>query len=505
MKALFKNTSLSMFTPERQIQLNNSLVVLNDYFDELGLDTSDDYLGNVIMHLVYEDKGKVPDLFSCVDVLWALGNDGVNLRQVMNARGGFLYDFHNESVIHEENRFSPLKLLSDLGLAYIATQVRFIMPEHKSATAKELAHHLLQDSEEIRYEKRIDFLSKLNHYRLGLFAGYIINENPWQDEQLFIRLAQSLPYSSKLSVDDIAGFTSIYHKVIKMLDHDFVKDHANQAIAYNFIQSMVYDQVAGMKLTGCYNQDIIEACEELSDIILDGIDIHDNNRTICHRYMMINACMPFPDLLVMINASNHELSCGMKLTDQKFYYFEKYFVSANVNFLFGSWREPMAKWIDESLTASGFTISFKDACNNPDTNKITIRNLIERENGYPHELDSILDQAYISENLFQTLVLELDLSKASPAVLFKYTLHILNFLEIQPAYLGKFQKFWDNCDKLNGHEWKSILVRHLEDNGSLTPQVCQKLKLNRASLADIKNQTPAIKRALLSEDLGLDF
>lgn len=503
MRALFKNTSLDVFTPERKAELLEGFEVLKRHIAGKGISKSIEFLSDALEFLEYEDKHHCAKLFAKADILWALARDGICIAHALDERGGFLYDFHNDEQRHEENRKNPLMGLTEMGLQYIAIQVNGIAQEYKKQAAKDLLKILIENGEGLKHAHLIKMISAINHFR---FNSFVENDclPEGGDSTLYYQLASSLPLSKKATDQNKNTYLALLGEALQFLNKNYTCIAVEMAVAQDIVQSMVYDYVAAMKLNEMPNADILQVCEFVIDSILTLSPVSEPNSIIFRRYMLINACLPFKDLLQEIGVNNFELSMGMQLPEPDTRGFTREFVSANFNYLYGAKREDYTGALCGILKSYGYSIEFAALCNNKVVTNTTISTMMRRENGYPDGLDQLLQQESISINVLSTLLNEINLKAVTAENLFLLAKHCINsaphsFLE------GRYKRFFQQWDEQCGSKWKSLLIRDLDMTGKLTPELCALVNANGHNLKDIQNPTPAIKRSLLNQDIGLDL
>jgi hypothetical protein len=504
MIALFRNTSLNAFTPERRAQLLEGFDSLQRHIVSSGLSSSIEYLADALHELEYEDKHHCTQLFASADILWALARDGVCIADAIGERGGFLYDFHNDAQLHEENRKQPLMGLAEMGLQYIAIQVDGVSAHHRKQAAQELVKALLEAGQNLKYAHTVKMVSTLNYYRLMLFAEIEFNPNKGDDE-LYYQLSCSLPLSKRTTEQNKKTFLALFDEALLHLNKNYTSIAVEMAIAEDFVQSMVYDQVASMKLNGLTNKEILQTCEFAIDSILALSPVSELNAIIFQRYMMINACLPFQDLLHEIGVNDFELSMGLELPESDTRGFTRQFVGANFNYLYGPRREDFTNALCKMLQSYGYTIDFATLCNNKAVTNTTISTMMKRENGCLVGLSKLLGQKIVPINVLTTLLNELNLSVVTPEILSSLATHCLNSVHDNSFLEGRYKRFFQQWDAQCGVKWKSLLIQRLDVDGKVTPELCALINANGQHLKDIKKPTPAIKRVLLNQDIGLDL
>jgi hypothetical protein len=100
---------------------------------------------------------------------------------------------------------------------------------------------------------------------------------------------------------------------------------------------------------------------------------------------------------------------------------------------------------------------------------------------------------------------EKNLSVVTPEILSSFATHSLNSVQDNSFLEGRYKRFFQQWDERCGVKWKSLLIQSLDVAGNLTPELCALVNANGQHFKDIQTPTPAIKRALLNQDIGLDL
>jgi hypothetical protein len=504
MKTLFKNTPLSAFTPKRQAELQAVIESFRNISDNF------ECLANLVPHLSFKQKLARMKLFHGLDLLWALSQDGCDILQEIKRKDGFLYDYHEADQSGYENVDSPDELLKHIGLQYLAYGLNGLEQPYRAQATTDLAKVLSKPYQ--------SFTKPLPHeYGITrLFLGPRSEVN----QRIQFHHMDTLVFDRKLNDDEqvkLADSITLYLQHIANLPIEM--DYFN-SLRECIFRAYVYDYAVSMKSNDMSAEDIVYNLDFTLRVILDQLNLPTENYPVYHRNLMINACMPFNDLLTHIGVSSKEISFGMPLGIPAEGRVEEALSSHLSGVIFQySYRHILEDAILH-LADAGHRITFDEAIDNEHIAYPSLSILLRLSGGYTQKVEDMLSQDTMPFNSFKSIIKEVALEKLSQLSLKQLYFHIClhheqaltKYKEGSP-YIKlrasiKTQESTSLIKYMNGFvgsDWKRLILPHLSEKAAITINSANILELSSADLPLLKGISPEVKRYLLSKDMGMEY
>ena len=504
MQNLFKNTPLSAFTPKRQAELQVALEDLQNIEGDF------ECLADLVPHLSFKQKLPHMKLFHGLDLLWALSRDGCDILQEINRLDGFLYDYHEADSSGYENVDSPDELLKHIGLQYLAFSLNGLEQRFRSQATTDLA--------QILSKKYQTFAKPLPHeYGITrLFLGPRSKVN----ERIQFHHMDTLVFDRRLNDDEqlkLADSITLYLQHIANLPIEM--DYFNSLRDVIF-RAYAYDYVVSMKSNEMAAEDIVYNLNFTLQVILDQLDLPTENYPVYHRNLMINACMPFTDLLSHIGVTTKEISFGIPLGIPAEGRIEEALSTHLSGVIFQHSYRHILEDIVSNLADAGYRITFDEAIDNEHIAYPSLSILLRLSGGYTAKIEEMLSRDTMPFNGFKSIIKEVNLEKLNHYSLKQMYFHIclhhaqaLNKYKDSSPYTKlrasiKTQESISLIKYMNGFvgaDWKKLILPHLSEKSAITVNSANILELNSADLPLLKGISPEVKRYLLSKDMGMEY
>lgn len=504
MQTLFKNTPLSAFTPKRQAELQ---IALNGFENVKG---NFECLADLVPHLSFKQKIRHMPLFHGLDMLWALSRDGCDILREINRQDGFLYDYHETDATGYENLDSPDELLKHIGLQYLAFGLNGVEETFRSQATTDLAR--------ILSEKIQSFTKPLPHeYGITrLFLGPRSKVN----EQIQFHHMDTLVFDRRLNNKEQTQLADgIRHYLQHIASLPIEMDYYN-SLRETIFRAYVYDYVVSMRSNNMRPEDIMFNLSFTASSILDQLNLPAENYPVYHRCIMINACLPFNDLLSYLGVTSKEISFGIPLgvpAEGRIEEALSYHLSGVI--FQHSYRHILADAINH-LADAGHQITFDEAIDNEHIAYPSLSILLKLSGGYTPKIEAMLSRDTMPFNSFKGIIKAVALDKLGESSLRQLYYHTcmhheqqLNKYSDGSSYTKirasiKTQEYSSVIKHLSGFigaEWKKLVLPHLVAKSAITVNSAKILDLNSDDLPLLKGISPEVKRHLLSKDMGLDF
>jgi hypothetical protein len=504
MQNLFKNTPLSAFTPKRQAELQDVLEGFRSFKGNF------ECLADLVPHLTFKQKLPHMKLFHGLDFLWALSQDGCDILQEINRRDGFLYDYHEADASGYENVDSPDELLKHIGLQYLAFSLNGLEQGYRSQATTDLA--------QILSKKYQSFTKPLPH-EYGITRLFLAPRSK-VNERIQFHHMDTLVFDRRLNDDEQLKLAdSITHYLQHIANLPIKMDYFNSLRDIIF-RAYAYDYAVSMKSNDMAPDDIVYNLDFTLRVILDQLNLPTQNYPVYHRNLMINACMPFTDLLSHIGVTTKEISFGLPLGIPAEGRIEEALSRHLSGVIFQHSYRHLLEDIVNHLADAGHRITFDEAIDNEHIAYPSLSIILKLSHGYTPKIEDMLSRDTMPFNSFKSIVKEVNLEKLSQHSLKQMYFHIcLHHTQALKKYKDsspytklraniKTQESISLIKYMNGFvgaEWKKIILPHLSEKAAITVNSANILELNSADLPLLKGISPEVKRYLLSKDMGMEY
>lgn len=508
MQTLFKNTPLDAFTAKRQAEVKGVLGVINSHADWQLFANKAQCLADILPSLTKKHKFQCMPLFHGLDMLWALHRDGCDIEQEIMRHDGFLYDFHEADLTDSENVESPLMMLEKIGLQYVAFGLKGLTEEYRAEATIELADLL---------SARMQIFSKPMPQEYGITR---LIKGPRRDVKKTIE-----PHAMDLLITDrrlddnqkkhLSASIKIYLEQIMGMSVGLDVYHVVRDVVF---RAYVYDYAVSMKAERLSAEDIIHNLGFVINNLLIQLGVPDQNFKAYRRCFLINACMPYSDLLKLIQATSRELSSGVSLP---------LVTSGNIadalgehfsGIVFTNRYLQILEDIVKNLADDGYSVGFDEAVNNSNMSYASLSRLLKCANGYTPKVDELLNQDEMPNNHFRCIMKEVSLEKLSQNSINNLYFHVCQYharvqaLPMDNISANRLRKNMctDACinyiKQINGFVgwgWKESSLPFLMEKKAITIDSCRILKLSSDDIKYLIDADPIVKRYLLSNDMGI--
>lgn len=509
MQMLFKHTPLNAFTEKRQHEVRSVLDVINSHADFQLLAKNAKCLAEIVPLLSKKHKLLCMPLFHGLDMLWALHRDGCDINQEIVRHEGFLYDFHEADLVDSENMESPVEMLNKIGLHYLAFSLNGLAEPHRTEATIELTGLL---------STKIQKFSRPLPQQYGI-TRILKDVSDYAQRVSVPHSMDLLRHDCRLDQDQKNKLTTsinsyINHVLVMPLDLDIY-----HSVRDAVFRSYVYDYAVSMKTSRLGIEDIIHNLEFVINHLLTRLNFLEENASAYRRCFLINACMPYSDLLKAVKATSRELSSGVSL---QIVSKDNIPNALNVHFsgiIFTAPYQKLLVDIVENFREDGYSVGFNEAIHNSGISFENLATLLRLANGYTTKVDVLLGRKDMPENHFRSIMKEVSLDRLKSDSINNLYFHICNYhAKTKSKYSAntgynnlRWNMFSDTCanyvKSINGflgNDWKATVLPYLMQKMAITVDSCRILGLTSNDLKYLVGADPVVKRMLLSQDMGMD-
>lgn len=443
MKALFKNTPMSAFTPERQKALSILADEVSAFADAQWPGESLPYLSDVLLkHAVINQKYTHfqpihKGIGSSFDIMACLHWDGMDIDAYYKYTAS---SFHPTLVSRQDN-FANIETkkedyifqaMMENGLPGIATMCSGLIDEYKFKAISDLSSLAILADDDWPSEQwsgikslnidHFDFLNRISMVRCLLDVSEIITKSDDPFEQRALSMFELMPVNTRITDEMESKLSTAFEATVKFLRDLTSEIGLNEWLCDDMTRLFVYNYGVAMKVNGMAHEDIIYNSGIVINSVLKEFHVQDNNKDICKRSLQINMLSPFPENLRLMKVANEELQgVYSDEVNSSLIEHEMLISSHLMGPAIALQKHISARWnlfsgTINHLNRSGYNVCFDIAINGIMEKRQEIVDLLELEGGYSPMLEKQIASREVSFDRLDRFLFRLDSNKLSKEV-----------------------------------------------------------------------------------------